>query len=148
MKCCAFAVCLLLVLAPRADAQQPSGDAVDTCALATTAELQAIVNQPVRGPLPGGPGICAWQIGGMNAISIQYNATGQAGFDNAKSRTTNTVALSGIGDAAFAFVSAAGFVQVDVVKHNRFVVVIDQGGGAATRLAAAKAIAAKVASRL
>jgi hypothetical protein len=147
MKRFAFAVCLLLALAPSAKAQQ-GGDAVDTCALTTAAELQAIVHQPVRGPVPAGPGICAWQIGGMNAISIQYNATGQAGFDNAKSRTTNTVALSGIGDAAFAFVSAAGFVQVDVVKHNRFVVVIDQGGGAATRLAAAKAIAAKVASRL
>jgi hypothetical protein len=130
-------------------AQAPAGSPpTDLCTRVSNADLQAIVHQAVQGPQRDAVGTCIWRIGGMNAITIQPNETGKAGFDNARSLTANTIALSGIGDDAFAFVSQAGFVQISLVKNNRFVVVVYQGGSNATRLDAAKAIAAKVAGGL
>jgi len=123
--------------------------AIDTCALATAAELQAITHQPVQGPKPQAAGICAWQIAGRFAITIQYNETGRAGFDNAKSLTSGAKPVAGIGDAAFVFVSVAGFDVVHVVKRDRYLTITYQGGAnAADRLQATEAIAAKVADKL
>jgi hypothetical protein len=135
-----------VLLALPAAAQQKG---IDSCALVATADLQAITHQNVSGPKPQGAGICAWQIAGGFALSIQYNETGQAGFDNAKSRTQGTKPVAGIGDAAFVFVSAAGFDAVHLVKHDHYVVITYQGGSSATdRLKATEAIASKVAGQL
>jgi hypothetical protein len=142
------AVLSILALFPIARAEAQDNAAPDLCALVSNADLQAILHQAVQGPQRDSIGTCTWRIAGMNAVTIQPNETGQAGLNNARSRTANTIALSGIGDDAFAFVSQAGFAQVSFVKHGRFVVVIYQGGSNATRLDAAKAIAAKVASGL
>jgi hypothetical protein len=130
-----------------AAAQSPNSPP-DLCTLISNADLQAILHQNVQGPQRDAIGTCIWRIAGMNAVTIQPNETGHAGFANAQKLTANTVALSGIGDEAFAFVSQAGFAQISFVKHDRFIVVIYQGGTAKTRLDAAKSIAAKLADRL
>lgn len=148
MRRLALGAVVVGLMASVAAAQQNDGPAPDPCTLVTTAALQAIVHQAVQGPKPAGAETCAWQIGGMNAITIQVNPTGQGGFDNAQSETANAVALSGIGDAAFAFSSQAGFVEVNVLKNNRYVVVIYQGGANATRLAMTKVMAVAVAGNL
>ncbi len=124
---------------------QSSNGAPNLCTMVSNSDLQAILHQTVQGPQRDAIGTCVWRIAGMNAVTIQPNETGQAGFENARKLTANTIALSGIGDGAFAFVSQAGFAQVSFVKRDRFIVVIYQGG-TATRLDAAKAIAAKVAA--
>lgn len=145
MKSMLWTACWTLIALPAA--AQPSG--VDPCALVTTADLATITRQKVDGPKPQGVGICAWQIAGRFAITIQYNETGQGGFDNAKSLTQGAKPVPGIGDAAFVFVSAAGFDAVHVVRHDHYVVVTYQGGNsAADRLQAAEGIAGKVASNL
>lgn len=110
-------------------------------------EAQQALGERVQPPQGQPFGICQWRGTGTDGISIQPVETGQAGFENAKARTSNTVALSGIGDAAFAFVSQAGFVQVHLLKNGRYVVITVQSRGGAN-LNAAKAVAAKVASRL
>ena len=51
---------------------------------------------------------------------MQAPGTGRPGFDNAKSRISPTVAVSGIGDAAFVFMSVAGFVEIDLVKADKY----------------------------
>jgi len=137
--------CWALLALPAAAQQSP----IDPCALVATADLQAITHQKVVGPKPQGVGICAWQIAGGFALSIQLNETGQAGFANAQSRTQGAKPVSGIGDAAFVFVSAAGFDAVHLVKHDHYVVITYQGGSsAADRLQATEAIANKVSSKL
>jgi hypothetical protein len=137
--------CWALLALPAAAQQSP----IDPCALVATADLQAITHQKVVGPKPQGVGICAWQIAGGFALSIQLNETGQAGFANAQSRTQGAKPVSGIGDAAFVFVSAAGFDAVHLVKHDHYVVITYQGGSnAADRLQATEAIAGKAAGKL
>ena len=137
--------CWALLALPTA--AQQSG--INPCALVATADVAAITRQKVDGPKPQGAGICAWQIAGRFALTIQYNETGQAGFDNAKSRTQGAKPVPGIGDAAFVFVSAAGFDAVHVVKHDHYVVITYQGGSnAADRLQATEAIAGKAAGKL
>jgi hypothetical protein len=91
--------CCVLLALPTA-AQQSH---LDPCALVATADIAAITGQTVDGPKPQGIGICAWQIAGRFALTIQYNETGQAGFNNAKSLTQGVKPVSGIGDAAFRF---------------------------------------------
>ncbi len=146
MKCMLGAAGCWVLLAPPTAAQQ---SAIDPCALVATADVAAVTRQKVDGPKPQSVGICAWQIAGSFALTIQYNETGQAGFDNAKSRTQGTKPVPGIGDGAFIFVSAAGFDAVHVVKHDHYVVITYQGGSsAADRLQAVETIAAKVAGKL
>jgi hypothetical protein len=146
MKHLLGAVACWALLALPAAAQQ---NGIDSCALVTTADLATITRQKVDDPKPQGVGICAWQIAGRFAISIQYNETGQAGFENAKSLMQGVKPVPGIGDAAFVFVSAAGFDAVHVVKHDHYVVITYQGGSnAADRLEATEAIAGKVAGNL
>ena len=136
--------CVLLALATAAQQSH-----VDPCALVATADIAAITGQTVDGPKPQGSGICGWQIAGRFALTIQYNETGQAGFNNAKSLTQGVKPVSGIGDAAFVFVSAAGFDAVHVVKHDHyFVITYQRSSNAAERLQTTEAIAGKAAGKL
>jgi hypothetical protein len=140
-------VLLVLPIAVEPAAAQQSG--IDPCTLVTAGDLAAITHQKVDGPKPQATDICAWQIAGSFAITIQYNETGQAGFDNAKSLTRGAKPGPGIGDAAFVFVSVAGFDAVHVVKHGHYVVITYQGGSnAADRLQAVEAMAGKAAEQL
>ena len=143
-----FAAVLSATLIHVGWAQSPSDAAPNLCRSISNADLQAVLHQTVQGPQRDPIGTCIWRIAGMNAVTLQPNETGQAGFENARKRTANTIAVSGIGDDAFAFVSQAGFVQISFVKHDRFVIVIYEGGTNATRLDAAKAIATRVARGL
>ncbi len=122
----------------------PAG--IDACALVTADDVQTALNQRITTPQRDRSGSCTWRGAGFDALTIQAIETGQAGFTNAKTRTANTVAIYGVGDDAFAFVSQAGFVQLNLVKSNHYVVITLQSSRNA--LDAAKAVAAKVASRL
>jgi hypothetical protein len=85
---------------------------------------------------------------GGNSLTVQAFNTGRIGFDAAKSRTFNTVALPGIGDDAFGFVSLAGFVQISLIKNNHYVAITLQNQRNPVQLETAKALATKIANRL
>jgi hypothetical protein len=118
------------------------------CSLLTTAEVAAALNEKIQPAQSRGPDGCLWQGTGTDSVMVQAPGTGRPGFDNAKSRMSPTVAVSGVGDAAFAFVSVAGFVEIDLVKADKYYTVLVQTQGGKGAQAAAEGLAAKVASRL
>jgi hypothetical protein len=138
---------IVQAIARQTPVQIPMPGGVDSCAVVTMDDVQAALKQRVPPPRRDGSGACTWRGTSGDALTIQGIETGQAGFENAQARTHNIVAVAGIGDAAFAFVSQAGFVQLNAVKNNHYVVVTLQKSGAGV-LDAAKAIAAKIASNL
>ena len=56
--------------------------------------------------------------------------------------------LSGIGDSAFEFLSAAGFVEVGFVKGDAFITVVVQKNDQGAARSAAAQLAATIAGRL
>jgi hypothetical protein len=124
----------------------PSG--VDPCSLVTKAEVENALNETVGQPQRDRVGGCFWQSMGGNSLTVQAFNTGRIGFDAAKSRTFNTVALPGIGDDAFGFVSLAGFVQISLIKNNHYVAITLQNQRNPVQLETAKALATKIANRL
>jgi hypothetical protein len=61
---------------------------------------------------------------------------------------SGTESISGIGDAAFAFHSQAGFVQINLLKGNHYVVIIVQPVGGTDAMSAARQLAQKIAARM
>ncbi len=120
----------------------------DACSLLTVTEASAALGERVQAPQAIQADSCLWRGTGTATVTVESPGTGRPGFDNAKSRTSPVTALSGIGDAAFEFVSAAGFVQISLVKADRFLTLVVQAGNAKTARSAAEGIAAKIASRL
>jgi hypothetical protein len=140
---------ILVVLALLAIASQIRGAAAaNLCSLLTAQEIGAALNEQIGPPQAIQTGGCIWRGGGTDSVTIEAPGTGRPGFDNAKSRTSPAVALSGIGDAAFSFTSLAGFVQVSLVKGGTFLTVLVQTNGGKGAPAAAKSLSAKIASRL
>jgi hypothetical protein len=133
-------------------AQPPvSAGTPDACALVTASEAALALNGArVGGPQRDQVGGCSWPSLSVpgDGLTVQVIGTGRAGFDAAKKRTSGAVALPGVGDDAFVFVSQAGFVQVGIVKHGRYVSFSLQSQRDAMRLDKAKTLAASIAARL
>jgi hypothetical protein len=135
-------VLALVVIAP----QTRAAPIANPCSLLTTQEVGAALHAQVQPPQTMQTGGCIWRGGGTDSVTIEAPGTGRAGFDNAKSRTSPTVTLTGIGDAAFAFASVAGFVEVGLVKGGTFLTVLVQTRAGAEAIA--KSLSAKIASRM
>lgn len=55
-----------------------------------------------------------------NGVSLELNDGGRSKFDFDRGRMSGTRMVPNTGDAAFEFVSAAGFVQLYVLKGNSY----------------------------
>lgn len=121
---------------------------IDPCSLVTKAEVENALNQTVGQPQRDRVGGCFWQTRGGDSLTVQAFDTGRAEFDAAKSHTFNTVALPGIGDDAFGFVSMAGFVQISLIKNNHYVAITLQSQRDPNKLETAKTLAVKIVNRL
>ena len=139
---------LFALITPIAICGALGAEAGGICSLLTTAEVAAALNEKIQPAQSRGPDGCFWQGTGTDSVIVQAPGTGRPGFDNAKSRISPTVAASGIGDAAFVFVSVAGFVEIDLVKADKYYTVLVQTQGGKGAQAAAEGLAAKVANRL
>lgn len=126
----------------------PAAAATDPCGLLTTQEVGAALHEEVRPPQKMQTGGCIWRGAETDNVTIEAPGTGRPGFENARSRMSPTVSLGGIGDAAFAFTSLAGFVEVGLVKGNNFLTVVVQTRSGKDTQAAARSLSAKIAGRL
>ena len=81
-------------------------------------------------------------------ISIQPLDGGRAKFEFDRGRTQGAQTISGLGDDAFGFQSLAGFVQINLLKGDRYVVIILQDAEGGDRMKRATALAAKIARRM
>jgi len=133
---------ITVVFHPRAAA------ATSLCNLLTAQEVGAALNTQIQPPQSIQTGGCIWRGTGTDSVTLEAPGTGRPGFDNAKSRTSPTASLAGIGDAAFAFTSVAGFVQVSFVKGGTFLTLLVQTRDGKGAQAAARSLSAKIASRL
>jgi len=139
---------LVLVASIAVASHTRAAAATSLCNLLTQQEVGAVLGAQIQPPRSLQTGGCIWRGTGTDSVTLEAPGIGRPGFDNAKSRTSPTVSLTGIGDAAFAFTSVAGFVQVSFVKGGTFLTLLVQtrdGKGAA---AAARSLSAKIASRL
>jgi hypothetical protein len=140
-------ICIVLALV--AIVSQTHGAAAPSlCSLLTAQEVGAALHEQIQTPQSIETGGCIWRGTGTDSVTIEAPGTGRPGFNNAKSRTSPVVSLTGIGDAAFAFTSLAGFVEVGLVKGDTFLTMIVQTNGGKGVQAAATSLAGKIASRL
>ncbi len=109
-----IAMAVLLAAAP--------ARALDACDLLTTADADEATSGAVT-RVPAGPAnACYYQVRAPagDGVSLQLIDGGRAKFDFDHKRMLNTTPLSGVGDAAFEFVSLAGFAQVYVIKGDTY----------------------------
>ena len=139
---------LVLVALIAVASRAPAAAATSLCSLLTAQEVGAVLHEPIRPAQSIQTGGCIWRGTGTDSVTLEAPGTGRPGFDNAKSRTSPTSSLTGIGDAAFAFTSVAGFVQVSFVKGGTFLTLLVQTRDGKGAQVAARSLSAKIASRL
>jgi hypothetical protein len=95
------------------------------------------------------PGTCAWRSATIagDALTVTEEAGGQSKYDFDRERMA-AAALDGTGEAAFAFESPAGFVQLGMLAGGRYVSILLQLQNDPQRLARAVALAQTIAGRL
>jgi len=116
------------------------------CRLVDAAEVSAALGSPVGAPQPDLVGGCSW-MSAHGGITVQPKQGGRSQFEFDRSRMSGAQSIAGIGDAAFALHSLAGFVQINILKGNRYVVVTVQPQGI-DAMAAAEQLARKIAARM
>lgn len=99
--------------------------ALDPCALLTPSDAAAVMRSPVASPRDDPyTKTCYYNAQSMMAagdgVGLQLLGGGRSKFDFDHQRISYTKPLSGVGDGAFEFVSAAGFVQVYVIKGRQY----------------------------
>jgi hypothetical protein len=94
----------------------------DPCALLSEAEAAAVLGSPVTPARRSGGVLCQYnsRASASDSVAIQLIAGGRAKFDFDRDRLVAARQLDGVGDAAFEFVSLAGFAQVYVLSHERY----------------------------
>ena len=136
-----FAVQSTLQAAPR-----PTAGA-GPCRLVDPGEASATLGAPLGAPQPDLVGGCSW-MSARGGLSVQPKDGGRSQFEFDRSRMSGTESISGVGDAAFAFHSQAGFVQINLLKGNHYVVIIVQPAGGTDAMSAARQLAQKIAARM
>ena len=126
------------------DSPTSSGQA-DGCSLLTASEAAAALHASSITPRADSFGNCTYQdvFSSNGSIEIQPEDGGASKYDFDHSNIDHPQDLSGIGDKAFAFVSAAGFTEVHILKGSHYVVVNFPGS-----LSAAEKVAKEVAGRM
>ncbi len=128
----------------------PTVGGLDSCAVATKAEIEAALGGPAGPPQADRAGGCHWgsmRVAG-DGVTVQSKEGGRTSFNFDRGRMSSATALPGIADDAFAFVSLAGFVQLNLLRHDHHVVIILQAQRDPARLEKAKTLAAEIAGRL
>ena len=118
---------------------------LDGCSLLTASEAAAALHASSIAPRPDSFGNCTYQdvFSSNGSIEIEPEDGGASKYAFDHSNITNPEDVSGIGDKAFAFVSAAGFTEVHILKGSNYVVVNFPGS-----LSAAEKVAKEVAGRM
>ena len=128
----------------------PKVGGLDPCAVATKAEIEAALDGPAGPPQADRLGGCHWgsmRVAG-DGVTVQSKEGGRSSFSFDRGRMSSATPLPGIGDDAFAFVSLAGFVQLNLLRNDHHVVIILQAQRDPARLEKAKKLAAEIAGRL
>jgi hypothetical protein len=121
--------------------------ALSICELAKSDEVAALLGgaaTPSEDPL----GNCIWRGNGGAILTISPDPGGPGKFDLDLKTLYGVRTVSGVGDQAYAFVSAAGFIQFGFTVGSRYITLIVQNPADPTLLADTKLLAAKIAARL
>jgi len=105
-------------------APAPSASA-GPCTLLTASDAAAVMRSPVMTPRDDPyTKTCYYNaqspMAAGDGVALQLIDGGRSKFDFDHQRISYTKPLTGVGDAAFEFVSAAGFVQVYVLKGGQY----------------------------
>jgi hypothetical protein len=105
---------------PAPSAAQLSGP--NPCAMLTKSEAEAAMHSPVMDARRDSLSTCFYSSQMMpgNGVALQLNDGGRSKFDFDRNRMSGTRMVPNTGDAAFEFASAAGFVQLYVLKGNTY----------------------------
>jgi len=121
-------------------AQTGSTAAIDACALITQAEAKAFLgSDPGPGVSTGDASSPACAYGGSLTFVVQPNA-GKAKFDSDRAAALGSgklTDLTGVGDAAYAFIVANTIAQMEIVKGATVVMVNVQGDPSLQNITAA-----------
>lgn len=112
--------------APSAPSESPvQGSTPNPCAILTRADAVAAMGSPVVNPRRDSTGTCYYgsQSKPGDGVSVQLLDGGREKFDFDRGRMSGVAPTSGVGDAAFEFVSAAGFVQVYALAGKQYFMV-------------------------
>jgi hypothetical protein len=124
-------------------------DATDPCALLTSDDAQSALGSPVTPARPAGAScMYAGRSGTGASATLEIAEGGRSKFDFDRSRVQGTQNVTGVGDAAFVFISQAGFVQVYAVKGESYFVLTLANPSDTSRQAHAVALARQIASRI
>jgi hypothetical protein len=96
----------------------------DPCSLLTLADAnEAMGYTVVNAPHPG-TSVCQYQSNGYQhtgeGVTLEVNPGGREKFAFARDRVIGAKPVAGIPDAAFEFISVAGFAQVYVIKRELY----------------------------
>jgi hypothetical protein len=105
---------------PSASAAQSNGP--NPCAILTKSEAAAAMRSPVMNARFDTMSTCYYgsQMMPGNGVALELNDGGRSKFDFDRGRMSGTRIVPNTGDAAFEFASAAGFVQLYVLKGNTY----------------------------
>jgi hypothetical protein len=94
----------------------------DPCAIMTGADVVAAMKSPMENPRRDTTGTCYYgsQTRPGEGVSLQLLSGGREQFDLVRHRMRGVMPLSGVGDAAFEFASAAGFIQIYALRGNQY----------------------------
>jgi hypothetical protein len=120
---------------------------LSACDLASAAEVATAIGAATGSPQSDQVGGCSW-MSARGGVSIQPQEGGRSKFEFDRGRTQEATAIPGIGDDAFGFQSLAGFVQINLLRGEHYVVIILQSEGSNDRMQSATALAASVAARM
>ena len=125
---------------PATTASGGSSAAVDACALITQPEAKAFLgSDPGPGVSTGDASSPACAYGGSLTFVVQPNA-GKAKFDSDRAAALGSgklTDLTGVGDAAYAFIVANTIAQMEIVKGATVVMVNVQGDPSLQNITAA-----------
>jgi hypothetical protein len=98
----------------------------DPCAILTSADAAAVIGSGVDSPRKDRTGTCYYQSQSApgEGVTLELMEGGRDKFDFDRGRLIGAAPLSGIGDSAFEFASAAGFVQVYAITGSRYFTVM------------------------
>ncbi len=108
---------------PAPSAAQLNGP--NPCAILTKSEAAAAMQSAVMNARRDSLSTCFYSSQMMpgNGVALELNDGGRSKFDFDRSHISNTRMIPNTGDAAFEFASAAGFVQLYVLKGNTFFII-------------------------
>jgi hypothetical protein len=125
----------------------PSG--TGTCSLLSKHEVESALGQSIREPQPDRVGGCFFgSTSGADSVTIQSPGTGKSGYQATKAHMVGTTTISGIGEDAFGATSMAGFVEIHLIKNNKYFVLIYQNQRDSARMETAKGLVRLLAGRI